>query len=188
MGLDKVVEEVMSSGKLRRQDILEDTEAEAKTLVEDAKAQVERYRRDREDETRLRIDRTRAQELQTAELEIRKLELIMHRELLERVQEEARERLRDLDRTKKEALLRAILGRYELPGGRVYSSSQDEGLVRALTSMRYAGAIDCIGGVVIESADGSVREDHTFDSLLKERGEALLAEIADILFGEGGPE
>jgi V/A-type H+-transporting ATPase subunit E len=188
MGLDKVVEEVMSSGKRRRQDILEDAEAEAKTIINDAKAQVERYRSDREEDNRLKIDRTRVQEMQTAELEIRKLELIMHRELLEKVEEDAREQLRRLDRPRRETLLKVILSRYEIPGGKVYSSAQDEGIVRALTSMRYAETIDCIGGVVIESADGSVREDHTFDSLLKEKNEAMLAEIADILFGEGGSQ
>ena len=188
MGLDKVVEEVMSSGERRRKEILDDAEAETKSIVDEAEAEVERYREQREEENRVRMERMRVREMQTAELEIRRMELIMHRELLERVEEEARGRLRNLDRPKKEALLKAILSRYEISGGRVYSASQDEGIVRALTSMRYAGAIDCIGGVVIESADGSVREDHTFDSLLKERNEALLAEIADILFGEGGPE
>ena len=41
---------------------------------------------------------------------------------------------------------------------------------------------------MIESADGSIREDLTYDMLLKERSEELLPVIAGILFGEGGSQ
>jgi V/A-type H+-transporting ATPase subunit E len=51
--------------------------------------------------------------------------------------------------------------------------------------MPYGGHVDCIGGVVIETADSSIREDLTYDALLRERSEELLPMIAEILFGEG---
>ena len=186
MGLEKVVEEVLSSGRRLRQEILEEAEADAKELLDNAKAEVERYRKQRDEETRDRIERTRVQDLQTAELEVRRLELAMRRNLLEQVEEEARERLGSLDRPRNEAMLKAILSRGAIPGGKVYSAAKDEALVRALTHMPYGGNIDCLGGVVIASADGSIREDLTYDALLKEQSEELLPVIAGILFGEGG--
>ena len=186
MGLEKVIEEVLSSGRRRRQEILDEAEADAKELLDKAKAEVERYRKQRDVETRDRIERTRSQDLQTAELEVRRLELAMRRDLLEQVEDGARERLSTLDRPRKEAMLRAILSRGAIPGGKVYSAAKDEPMVRALTHMPYGGNIDCLGGVVIASADGSIREDLTFDALLKERSEELLPVIAEILFGEGG--
>lgn len=186
MGLEKVIEEVLSSGRRRRQEILDEADADTKELVGQAKAELEQYRTKREKENREHMERKRAQDLQTAELEVRRLELAMRRELLDRVQEAARERLRDLDRLRNETLLRALISGKEMPGGRVFSAAKDEPLVRAMTHMPYAGHIDCIGGVVIESADGSIREDLTYDVLLVERSEELLPIIADLLFGEGG--
>ena len=186
MGLDKVVEEVRASGEKRRRDILADAESEAERLMDAAREEVEEYDKRRTEENRLRMERLREQELQTAELEVRKLELAMRRDLLERVAADAKERLGNLDRTRTEALLKAILERATMPGGKVYSAAKDEGLVRAMTSMRYAGHIKCLGGVVVESADGSVREDHTFDTLLKETSERNLPLIAGLLFEEGG--
>ena len=184
MGLERVVEEVLSSGKRRRDEILEEAETDSRQLVEAARAEVAKYRETREGENRERMERTRLQDLQTAELEVRRLELAMRRDLLERVQEGARERLRGLDRPRNEAMLRSILSGAEVSGAKVHSAAKDEALVRAMTHMPYGGHLDCLGGVVVESADGAIREDLTYDALLRERSEELLPVIAEILFGE----
>jgi len=186
MGLEKVVEEVMSSGNRRREEILAEGEDDHRKVVSEAKAEMEELRRKRGKENRDRIERMRAQELQTAELEVRRLELSMRRDLLEGVQDGAKEKLRQLDRLRNEAMLKALLAGRDVPGARVFSAAKDEALVRSLTRMPYGGHVDCLGGVVIESADGSVREDLTYDALLKERSEELLPIIAGILFGEEG--
>jgi V/A-type H+-transporting ATPase subunit E len=186
MGLDKVVEEVLSSGKQRRKKTLDAAEAEVEKLIAAANAEVVQYKERREKENRTHIERMRVQDLQTAELEVRRLELAMRRDLLERVQAGARERLRELDRPRNEAMLKSLLTGREATNAKVFSSAKDEPIVRALTHIPYGGHIDCLGGVVIESADGTIKEDLTYDALLKERSEELLPIIADILFGEGG--
>ncbi|UCC93068.1 MAG: hypothetical protein JSW25_10495 [Thermoplasmata archaeon] len=186
MGLEKVVEEVLSSGKRKRDEILAEGEQDYQEVVQAARDEMEEYRRKREEDNHVRIDRMRAQDLQTAELEVRRLELSMRRDLLEMVQEGAKDKLRQLDRPRNEALLKVLLGGKDVPGARVFSSAKDEPIVRSLTRMPYGGTIDCLGGVVIESADGSIREDLTYDTLLTERSEELLPIIAGILFGEEG--
>lgn len=185
MGLEKVVEEVISSGERRRGEILQEAEDDAKKLTEAARAEVAKYREQRDRESHVRIERMRSQDLQTAELEVRRLELAMRRDLLEKVLEGARQRLRDLDRPRNEAMLKALLSGRGSGGDKVHSAAKDEPIVRALTHMPYGGHVDCLGGVVIESADGAVREDLTYDTLLKERSEELLPLIAEMLFGEG---
>jgi len=186
MGLEKVVEEVLSSGKRKRDEILAEGEADYREVVQASKDEIEEYRRKREEENHVRIERMRAQDLQTADLEVRRLELSMRRDLLEKVQEGARDRLRQLDRPRNEAMLKALLANKDAPGARVFSTAKDEPIVRSLTRLPFGGHIDCLGGVIIESADGSIREDLTYDTLLTERSEELLPIIAGILFGEGG--
>jgi V/A-type H+-transporting ATPase subunit E len=186
MGLDKVVEEVLSSGRERRDGILADAKEEADGIMSAAMVEVEAYGRMRAEETRVRIDRMREQELQSSELEVRRIELGMRRELLERAEALARERLTGLPRARNEPLLRALLSGHPMPGGRVFSNERDEPLVRALTSLRFAGHVKCLGGVVLESQDGTVKEDRTFDTILRETSERALPAIAGILFEEGG--
>lgn len=186
MGLDKVVEEVLSSGKRRRNDILAEGEEDYQNVVQEAKDGIEEHRRKAGEENKVRIERMRNQNLQTAELKVRRLELAMRRDLLEKVHEGARDKLRQLDRSRNEAMLKTLLSGKDMPGERVFSAAKDEALVRSLTRLPYGGHIDCLGGVVIESSDGSIREDLTYDALLRERSEELLSIIAGILFGEEG--
>jgi V/A-type H+-transporting ATPase subunit E len=187
MGLEKVVEEVLASGEERKRQLLAETDEEAARIVDAAKAEVETYKRDKQQETWVRIERMKAHELQAAELELRRLELGMHRELLDRVEELALERLAGMPRTDAEPLLRALLQRHTMAGGKVLSSQRDEPLVRTLTSLRYGGHVNCIGGVVIENADGTVRDDRTFETILRERSEKALPVIAAALFGPSAP-
>jgi V/A-type H+-transporting ATPase subunit E len=186
MGLDKVVEEVLSSGERKRKEILDEADIEVQKLIAVAQAEVKEYEEQQVAENRTHMERKRVQDLQTAELTIKRFELAMRRDLLEQVQEGAKEKLRELDRPRNEAMLKALLsGRTDI-GAQVFSAAKDEPLVRALTHLPYKGHIDCLGGVVIESSDGSIREDLTYDTLLAERSEELLPIIAEILFGEGG--
>ncbi len=186
MGLEKVVEEVLSSGERKRKEILDEADIEVQKLNAAAVAEVKEYEEQQVAENRTRMERTRVQDLQTAELKIKRLELAMRRDLLEQVQDGAREKLRELDRPRNEAMLKALLSGRTGGDAHVFSAAKDEPLVRALTHLPYKGHIDCLGGVVIESSDGSIREDLTYDTLLAERSEELLPIIAEILFGEGG--
>lgn len=186
MGLDRVVEEVISSGRERRDVILAEAREEADGIMAAARAELEDYTRSKDEETSGRIARMRAQERQASELEVRRLELAMRRELLTLVEAAARERLSGLPRARNEALLRALLATVKMPDGRLFSNAGDEPLVRALSALRYAGHVKCLGGVIIESSDGTVREDRTFDTLLSEVSETSLGDIARVLFQGGG--
>ncbi len=51
-----------------------------------------------------------------------------------------------------------------------------------LTEIDYAGNIDCIGGIVLENADRTVRLDHTFDTIMDEVSEQSMKIISETLF------
>ncbi|MCD4704024.1 MAG: hypothetical protein K8R64_07010 [Methanosarcinaceae archaeon] len=56
-------------------------------------------------------------------------------------------------------------------------------MVKKLSSLEYAGNIDCIGGVVIENEDGTIRLDYRYDVILKNVYEHSLKNTSEILFG-----
>jgi V/A-type H+-transporting ATPase subunit E len=92
------------------------------------------------------------------------------------------ERLRNMDAEERKKILSKIIEKYGMDGYRIYSNKEDEELVKKLTNMEYAGNINCVGGVIIESPDGSFRINMTFDELVKGIYEGKMKEISDMLF------
>ncbi len=84
---------------------------------------------------------------------------------------------------KNASMLKAILDEHGSDGIRVYSNARDAKLVRELTDLTFMDEIDCIGGLIIENEDGSVRLDYTFDRILDDVSEQTLKPVSDILFG-----
>ncbi|MGQ0796359.1 MAG: hypothetical protein ACT4OI_00620 [Methanobacteriota archaeon] len=54
--------------------------------------------------------------------------------------------------------------------------------MRRLVGSRYAGTIECAGGLLIESADGTRRVDLRFESLLRDVWHDSVKEVAEILW------
>ncbi len=136
-------------------------------------------------ETRARqiADRRRVQELARGELEARKIVLAAQKEALDVVYSRALGQLAELKEN--ETLLRTLLEANEREwkrGGRIFSKARHERFIRTLVGSRYAGHIDCTGGVVIESADGSRRVDLRYESILREVWDDSVKEVAEILW------
>jgi V/A-type H+-transporting ATPase subunit E len=64
----------------------------------------------------------------------------------------------------------------------VHGNARDANEVRAIVGGNFGGTIDCLGGVVIESADGTTRLDLTFDSLLHDLWDDVVKEVATTLW------
>jgi V/A-type H+-transporting ATPase subunit E len=105
------------------------------------------------------------------------------KEVLEKVYNQAFNEIAGLPADKQEKLLKNIIESHESEGTRIYSNKESEDMVKKLSSLEYAGNIDCVGGVVIESEDGSIRLDYTYDEILDSVYEQNLKQISDILFG-----
>jgi V/A-type H+-transporting ATPase subunit E len=83
-----------------------------------------------------------------------------------------------------EDLLRSLLKSHAAvwKDGKVYSNVRDADTVRSIVGARFAGTIECVGGVVIESADGSRRTDLQFETLLADVWRDSIKEVAEVLW------
>ena len=79
------------------------------------------------------------------------------------------------------ALLRANESEWK-SGGRVYCNANDQALVKQITGRSFAGTIDCAGGVVIESGDGTRRVDLRYESILRDVWNDSVREVAEVLW------
>ncbi|MFQ6062510.1 MAG: V-type ATP synthase subunit E family protein [Methanosarcinales archaeon] len=69
-------------------------------------------------------------------------------------------------------------------GSRIFSNKKDENLVKkyAGNNLKYAGNINCIGGIVIEDDSGKIKHDLTFDNIINDVFEKSLKHVSEILF------
>ena len=123
------------------------------------------------------------QVISSANLEVKRLRLNKRKELLDQVYNKIYESIKSMPASKAEKLLSVLIAKHEADGVRIYSNKNSEAIVKKLSSLSYAGNIDCIGGIVLENEDGTVRLDFTYDSILKNVYERSLKQISDILYG-----
>jgi len=186
MALEQVLEEIQRRAHEERSRLeAEAREARAKATAQ-AQAAVEEYRKKALERASREILRMQTQEAAFTDLELKREELQMERELLDRVLHLSQEKLRSLPRERNEAILKALLSQYGGEGTKVLALPKDELYVKMASKLHFAGPLDGTGGLVITSADGTMLLDLTFETLMRDLSEKKLKEIHQKMFG-GAP-
>jgi V/A-type H+-transporting ATPase subunit E len=189
MGLENVVSDILKSAKADVSAIVAERDSEVSSIIEEAKRTGERITGEKVASAEEEATRIRKQEISGANLEVRRMMLNTRKEILDETQKQTAERIRELDI---ESLLRSLIRAHIGDATRVYSSRQDQPIVERLcdelleaklTKLEYAGNIDCISGIVLETEDETVRLDYTFDTIISEVSERSMKQISNILFG-----
>ncbi|MCZ7381275.1 MAG: V-type ATP synthase subunit E [Candidatus Methanoperedens sp.] len=183
MGLDAIVEEIKAKGRAEASRISNETSSEVSKILKEADFEAARIKAVKESAVRKEIDRLRQQELSSANLEVKKAILNARKEILDEVYEATKDAVQKLPAEKNLKLLKSIIERNENNNAKIYSRSKDKQTVKKLTKLEYAGEIDCIGGVVIENAEGTEVLDFKYDTILGDVTEQSLKQVSDILFG-----
>ncbi|HEX9341528.1 MAG TPA: V-type ATP synthase subunit E family protein [Thermoplasmata archaeon] len=182
MTLETVVESILEAGNAEADRILAEARAERERMLSEVRAEAAREKADGEARARQEVERRRVQALARAELEARKIVLGAQREGLDVVYATTLSRLGQLPENADN--LRALLkaNETEWRGGKVYSNARDEPVVRKAVGSAFSGTIDCAGGVVIESADGTRRIDLRYESIQRDVWDDAVKEVADTLW------
>ena len=183
MTLDNFVQVVLDKGKAESDEILAQARAEAERMLSEIRAEGERAVAEASQRAQEAASRKKVQDLARADLESRKSVLTAQKEALDEVYQRALARLSTIRENR--AFLGVLLKANEAEwrtGGRVYSNAKDASLVKELAGKAYAGTIDCAGGVVIESADGTRRVDLRYESILRDVWSDSVREVAEVLW------
>lgn len=182
MGLEEVLRAIEEEGRAESQAIVDEARKERERILAEAEAEgrqlVDARRAGAEEEAK----RREVQELARAELEAKKIVLAAQKEVLDRVREATLQRLASLPDV--DDVLRGLLRQEEEAwrAGRVHCAAKDADRVRALVGDRFAGTIDCVGGIVIESEDGASRIDLRFETILDDVWTERVGEVAKVLW------
>jgi len=182
MGLESVIEEILTRGRSEADAIRKSADAERQRLLEEARAEGAKLIVAREQEARIAAERARIQDLARAELESKRTVLAAQKEVLDEVDSKALQKLSTLP--DRDAIIRALLtaNASDWRTGKVDASARDADAVRAIVGPNFAGTIESVGGVVIESADGSRKTDLRFETLFAEVWRDSIREVAEILW------
>lgn len=188
MPLEPVLEEIQKKGDETVRKIKEEAEKEAERIIEDAKREAEEILKKARIEAEKEGEALRKQEISSVSLEMKRILLNKQKEIVEHVFDLLKQKVRDMDRETKKNIVKTLISKSASPGMVVYSSKEDEEVVKELIkelnlNLNYAGNIECIGGIVLEDAKGEVRINLTFDELLAQVYEQKLGEVSKILFG-----
>lgn len=183
MGLDAIVEEIKTRGKAEADRISGETHQEISRIIADAQSQAVKIRSARQESVAKEIERLRQQEMSSANLEVKRAILNARKEVLDKVNETSKESVGKLDDEKNSKLLGLIIKKNEKNNSKIYSMEKDKAEVKKLTKLKYAGEINCLGGVIIENDNGTEYLDFRYETILKDVSERSLKQVYDILFG-----
>ncbi len=186
MALEQVLEQIQSRARDERSRLEAEAHDARAKLSADAQAAVEERRRKALERASREIVLIQTQEAASTEIELKREELQLERELIDRVQKLAQDKLKILPRERNEAILKGLISHFEREGTQVQAAPKDELYVKMATRLHFAGALAGAGGLVISNADGSVRMDLTFETLMRDLSDKKLKEIHHKMFG-GGP-
>jgi vacuolar-type H+-ATPase subunit E/Vma4 len=177
MGLDKVVDNIRSEGRAQAGSIVSAARKQADAILADARRQAEEFRARRAGEGTAAAEGHLKREIANADLEARRLRLTAERELMTSLRQEVEKRLGGLPPAQREAHLRALVSQANVPNGRVWVAKQDEAAARKL-GLSVAGTFEGLGGVVVESHDGTTRENLRYETILEEIWNTSLPQVA----------
>lgn len=191
MSLETVVEDIRETARERADERLAEAESEADRIISEAEAEAEEILEAAEADAERQIARERDQQRSSATLEAKQARLEARREELAAVREDVEQAVADLEDDTREALTRALLddaaAEFEdVDSASVFGAESDAELLESVVAdydgFEHAGAVDCLGGVIVESEASRLRVNNTFDSVLEQVWDEELREISDRLF------
>lgn len=201
-GAELIIQEINREAEQKIQYILREAQKEAEKIKEEARKRAEARAEwiMRKTQTQAEIEKQRI--IANARLEVRKKRLAVQEALIQEVITALRERLAELPDEEYFPMLvdLAVQAIWELNIDSVVVRSNERTLkllVDRLSEFKKALAeklgrdvevtlgepVPTIGGLIIETADGTVRVDNTFESRIERFEGELRAEIAKALFG-----
>ncbi len=192
MGLEVVVDEIKAKGDREAARIKSEAAANAKTIVDEATKRAENIRLAAEADADLQAERIMVREVAAANLEVKRDLLNAQKELLDKVYSEAAAEIANLPADVHAKAVRSLLkdAAKQIKEGNVFANSRDAEAVKTalselktLSGFTFGGITDIDGGVVVQSTDGQLTLDFSYQTYMGEVWESSLKDASEILFG-----
>ncbi|MGQ0536046.1 MAG: hypothetical protein ACT4PT_08230 [Methanobacteriota archaeon] len=182
MGLDAVIRDIEATGRAEAESIVADAKARAKTVLDAARREADDVRAAKRTELAHALEAMRRREKAAAELEAGKIRLDAEKRIIASIRDAAVAKVGAFDEAARRRHLAALAGKAGIPGAHYFVVEKDRAIAQAL-GLSVKGTFQGLGGLIAESADGTVRQDLRYENILEEEWRASLHGVATTLFG-----
>jgi V/A-type H+-transporting ATPase subunit E len=184
MALDKVANDILENARKEADLRIQEAEKERAKILQESDQKIEKTRKAEEKELQDALTRMRRQELSSAELEAKKIVLNKRKDILNQTFEEMLKELSAMDNKEKSALYHKMVadGKKIIHKPKVFVPKGEADLLAGLKGCESLTETDMGSGLILENADGSVRLDYRFKTILESIWERELKSISNTLF------
>ncbi len=174
MSADGVVEEILSSAREKASAILRDAKKEAREIIRRAEEEAKQYEESFKAETEKILEEMEKSEIASAKLEASKIRMNAKKRIMEDFLNSVLEEITLLK--EKEDLLKSLAEKVkeEIEVGKIYCNEEEKKIIRKLFPKTKISCMMCKGGFIVESRDGEVSIDLTYETLLRNMKRKIL--------------
>src|SRR5674476_1175529 len=155
MGLEVVVKDVLTRGEEEANRIRQEGIDEANAIVVGAEKTAHQIREEKREQTTEQIERRKNREISSANLEVKRAILNAKKDLLDRVYNEAIEKLATLPESEREEIIKKLLESQRIPP-RFFAKKTDWCVGKKIPTWKEGGPLRCGGGVCWKNEDARV--------------------------------
>lgn len=178
MGLQDVKSDIIQEAESKAEEIEEEAEQEKQEILEKAEQEAEEVKKEYEKELEDEKSSYKRKKLSNARMKARQQKLEAKQEYLDRIFENFREELEDLDEEDKQDYLENCVEETSFKVGKVVGSSEFEKFSDAEFEQKD------LDGFILVSENGERRRDYTFDRVVETFRDKYRKEVAEKLFGD----
>lgn len=190
---------ILTEARDEAEQIKAEAREKAEAIRRRAQEQAEQERRAILDRAREDAERLRGQQVATAQLKARSLQLTSREQLLDRVFKTARERLAELQNRPdyeeiaaqllREALVQLRVNKAQVRADKTTAHALKKGVLRELSKelngqFESADELEEGTGIIVDAADGKLHYDNTLETRLERLEGTLRAAVYKVLIGE----
>ena len=180
MGLEDILKQVEETGRDRAAAIRKETAKEVESKMAEASSAAEELVASIKSESTRKIEQLRQQEIPSAELEVKRSQLEMQKDLLMETKTEVMSKLENLSSKDLKKIYSSLLK--DAPkDGKLLCRKEDKSLFKGITKLSHSGEITELG-FVIESGD--YRLDYRFTTLVERQWQENLPMVSEVLFAK----
>lgn len=190
---------ILTEARDEAEQIKAEAREKAEAIRRRAQEQAEQERRAILDRAREDAERLRGQQVATAQLKARSLQLTSREQLLDRVFKTARERLAEIQNRPdyeeiaaqllREALVQLRVNKAQVRADKTTAHALKKGVLRELSKelngqFESADELEEGTGIIVDAADGKLHYDNTLETRLERLEATLRAAVYKVLIGE----
>ena len=180
MGLEDILKQVEETGRDRAAAIRKETIKEVESKMAEASSTAEEIVASIKSESNRKIEQLRQQEIPSAELEVKRHQLEIQKDLLMLTKKEVMSKLENLGSKDLKKIYSSLL-KGAPKNGKLLCRKADKSIFKDITKLSQSGEISDLG-FIIESGD--YRLDYRFSTLVEKQWQENLPMVSEALFAK----